>query len=329
MTVVNFVSVVDVEATRMERARPGFFAFKQELVELPTVLIDTRVPGDGRLGGVVAAVFSTVVRPTENPVLNADTTGFMPITQAEVDAAPSLSTVLVLWDSWLRHTVAGLTAVEPGSVCAMAREDTSHGATPAVLATILRTDTAADDALLIASTEDGWSLVIQKNSSCSEADAAAPWAATTAMYSSVTAECARSESLASMLLATDGPWDIAAYLCHEIHRKKLTALWRPFMARWWNTRTAYATSVVRSSEGERHRVPVQLSRMGLHFVGREHNGLDDSLNIASLARALLGHGVVPVANDGVSPSISKADPGAMRMIPWFQRDVLQSFARLA
>ncbi|RNF20582.1 exonuclease [Trypanosoma conorhini] len=86
--------VCDFEAT-CDGASVGY---PHEIIEFPVVCVDTAEL-------CVAAEFHSYVRPTRNPRLTQFCTTLTGITQAQVDAAPTLPEVLRRFDRWLREVV--------------------------------------------------------------------------------------------------------------------------------------------------------------------------------------------------------------------------------
>ena len=107
--------------------------------------------------------------------------------------------------------------------------------------------------------------------------------------------------LRTFALATDGPWDLNAFLAVEGRRKggvlaaHLAA--RPHFARWVNLRWLHAAFYSRPLMG----VKACLGFHGLAFEGREHSGIDDTRNIARIAQRLLRDGSTAALNDGLTP----------------------------
>lgn len=306
----SFVAVLDVEATR----RPGDRSFQQEIVELPLVIIDARPGGrSGKLGGTVAAMFHTFVKPTENPRLNADTTSFMPISQASVDAAPTLAVALQGMHLFLETVVPKLGASDPHSVCATAGSG-GHGERPNFSFTLTNDRSRIEGSIAVAEIGE-WSLVGYS----SEGVDAAPLEA-------LLLRTGVASAMDSLLMAADGPWDIACYLAHEVHRKGLQAHWRSYMSKWWNIRWAVGAAMCGGSVRGLN-VVAQLGKFGLRFKGEEHSGIDDTLNITSIARALLGRGSPPAANDGLSGAMSVIRRGVFTPV-WYDSSVRAEMARL-
>lgn len=299
-----------MEATR----RPADRSFRQEIVELPVVVIDARPGGGhGKLGGTVAAMFHTFVKPTENPRLNSDTTGFMPIAQSHVDAAPTLDVALQGMHVFLETIIPKLGASDPHSVSATDGKG-GHGERPLVSFALTNDSCRIEGSIAVADIGE-WTLV----GYCSPGVDAAPLEA-------LLLRTGEASAMDSMILAADGPWDIACYLAHEVQRKRLHAHWRSYMSKWWNIRWAVGDAKCRGSVRGLN-VATQLGKFGLRFVGQEHSGIDDTLNIASIARALLGSGSTPRANDGLSPTRSVLVGRVFKQV-WFNPRVLAEMDRL-
>lgn len=82
--------VLDFEAT----CENGDRRWKHEVIEFPALLLE-------REGMRKVDEFRSFVRPTEIPLLTAFCTQLTSITQAQVDAAPTLETVLAEFERWL------------------------------------------------------------------------------------------------------------------------------------------------------------------------------------------------------------------------------------
>ncbi|KAA0177688.1 hypothetical protein FNF27_00860 [Cafeteria roenbergensis] len=305
-----FVAVLDVEATR----RPSDRSFRQEIVELPVAVIDAR-PGGGRgkLGGTVAAVFHTFVKPTENPRLNFDTTSFMPISQADVDAAPTLGVALQGMHLFLETIVPKLGASDPHSVVATAGEG-GHGERLVVSFTLTNDSRRIEGSIAVGEIGE-WTLV---GYCASGAD--------TAPLEALLLRTGDASAMDGLIMAADGPWDIACYLAHEVQRKRLQAHWRSYLSKWWNIRWAVGSAKCGGSVRGLNVVS-QLAQFGLRFVGTEHSGIDDTLNIVSIARALLGYGSTPRANDGLSRTLSVLT-GRVFTPVWYNPRVPAEMSRL-
>jgi len=93
-----------------------------------------------------------------------------------------------------------------------------------------------------------------------------------------------SEGTRSFVIATDGPWDVLAFLRKECQRKgiPLQSYWTHFVdVRHW---FAAGFNVRRCG------VSKMLAQCGLEFQGREHSGIDDARNIARIAAAMIRAG---------------------------------------
>jgi len=295
--------------------------FKQEIVELPAVLIDIRPEAGaatrGKHPGTVAAVFHTFVRPTENPKLNYDTTSFVPITQAQVDAAPTLEIALRGFTLFNSTVVGRLAAREPHSL-AVSPAGSRNAKMPSVLFKLVKTSTVNESMHVVGELDD-WSLVAA--SVGESADAKAAMATTLSVLDAEPVD----EPTDRLLLATDGPWDIACFLAHEAHRKSLLGLWKPYMTSWWNIRWEVGR-VFNGGSARGLNVATQLSTCGLRFMGKEHSGLHDTLNIAAVARVLLFRGCAPKANDGLAAGATTL-VGRVYRPPWYRGSVTAAVAR--
>ena len=139
---LRYLCVVDVEATCEEG---DFRAVDHEIIELPVVLLDLQPAG----GGVPSVVdhFHSFVRPTERPRLSDFCTGLTGVTQAQVDAAPTLPQVLDAVHAWLASRGLLLSFPSILSLPTIVRYS-------ALLATALRTSTRRHNILLRKSTRD-------------------------------------------------------------------------------------------------------------------------------------------------------------------------------
>ena len=112
-------------------------------------------------------------------------------------------------------------------------------------------------------------------------------------------------------MATDGPWDLRAFLETERARKRLPEY--AWSRRWVNVRAAHHHATRGSGGGAAparrggaaKRAPslkAQLRHYGLEFEGRPHSGIDDSRNIARVAMRLLEDGFALDLNDALDPA---------------------------
>lgn len=88
--------VLDFEATCEERASASYTwdAALQEIIEVPVALIDVEAQA-------IAARFNSLVRPTRQPILTPFCTKLTGITQAQVDAGPTIEEVMTQLEAWL------------------------------------------------------------------------------------------------------------------------------------------------------------------------------------------------------------------------------------
>jgi inhibitor of KinA sporulation pathway (predicted exonuclease) len=96
-------------------------------------------------------------------------------------------------------------------------------------------------------------------------------------------------------LATDGPWDLHAFLFRECNRKKM-----PFPAwgrQWVNVRKLHQDFY---GTLKRYGIRAMLSFNDLQFKGQEHSGIDDARNLAQIAFKLAEKGALFTLNDGVA-----------------------------
>ncbi len=268
------------------------------------VVVDVRQPlstsasrNEDGLPGTVAACFRTYVRPETFPRLTLFCKELTGITQECVDAAPTLGQALPVADAWLRAALLRLNAAAPHSVRARADDRglpvpdlyddvTKAPAEPAVAAT------AAAGAAAGAAAAD-------ESAPC---EAPPPSSAA----SDLASRRAAAAALPPFAFVTDGPWDIKSFLHAECARKGLLeTAWPshpPYWDAWVNLRQLHADTL---SAGRRLNVRSMLASLRLRFVGEEHCGLHDAVNIARIARAMLARGVRLSVNEGLSPVIAE------------------------
>ncbi|AIO00006.1 exonuclease, putative [Leishmania panamensis] len=92
----DYIIVVDVEATCEQHNRN----YPHEVIEIPGVLIDVRTGQVDR-----ARSFHTYVKPWRNPRLTPFCTQLTGITQEMVDAAPSITEAVQLFEKWYQETI--------------------------------------------------------------------------------------------------------------------------------------------------------------------------------------------------------------------------------
>ncbi|AYU80543.1 Exonuclease [Leishmania donovani] len=92
----DYIIVVDVEATCEQNSRN----YPHEVIEIPGVLIDVRTGQVDR-----ARSFHTFVKPWRNSRLTPFCTQLTGITQEVVDAAPSITEAIQLFEKWYRETI--------------------------------------------------------------------------------------------------------------------------------------------------------------------------------------------------------------------------------
>lgn len=287
--------VVDIEATR-HQSDPRF---QQEIVELPAVLLDTRTDP------CCAAVFKTFVKPTVHPKLNYDTTSFMPITQADVDAAPTFPHAMHLLTKFVELASAAILEAAPGELTCMQLAG-SKPVVPSIVWTVIATADVPSGAHSIYG-DDSWSIVGVPQPG---APAAAAEAHAAAMVAAVTtsSSAAVEATMSRVLAACDGPWDITCYIAHECVRKHCASDFPPWMKRFWNIRKSMAMRQGGSYRGL--HVAGQLGKLGMSFWGTEHSGVDDSVNIARIAMSLLARGgATAKPNESIERSHSSLNGG--------------------
>jgi inhibitor of KinA sporulation pathway (predicted exonuclease) len=264
------------------------------VIELPLVVVDVRQPlarsatsnPDG-YPGTVAAAFRTYCRPVIHPKLTDFCTSLTGITQEQVDEAPLLEEVLPVMDAWVRTTISRLSRAPPHSVRAPRNSDGSL--------------TVQDAAAL--STREG---AVEAISACglalSEEEAAgSPLVA----LSAAELERVGGLTLPPFAFVCDGPWDIKHFLWEECHRKGLLETHWPQSPAYWdswvNLRWLFCEAC---NGGKSANLSGMLGKLGMSFEGREHSGLDDSVNISRIARAMLARAVRLSVNEGLSPSVA-------------------------
>jgi 3'-5' exoribonuclease 1 len=85
-------------------------------------------------------------------------------------------------------------------------------------------------------------------------------------------------------IATDGPWDVLAFLRKECQRKALPL--QPYWSHFVDVRHWFAAGF-----NVRRCGPTKmLEQCGLEFQGREHSGIDDARNIARIAAEMIRAG---------------------------------------
>ena len=94
--IFDYIIVVDVEATCEENNRN----YPHEVIEIPGVLIDVRTGQVDR-----ARSFHTYVKPWRNPTLTPFCTQLTGITQETVDAAPTITEAIKLFEQWYKETI--------------------------------------------------------------------------------------------------------------------------------------------------------------------------------------------------------------------------------
>lgn len=94
--IFDYIIVVDVEATCEENNRN----YPHEVIEIPGVLINVRTGQVDR-----AKSFHTYVKPWRNPILTPFCTELTGITQETVDAAPTITEAIKLFEKWYKETI--------------------------------------------------------------------------------------------------------------------------------------------------------------------------------------------------------------------------------
>ncbi|KPI88768.1 hypothetical protein ABL78_2147 [Leptomonas seymouri] len=94
--IYDYIIVVDVEATCEENNQN----YPHEIIEFPGVLINVRTGQVDR-----AHSFHTYVKPWRNPTLTPFCTQLTGITQETVDAAPTITEAIKLFEKWYKDTV--------------------------------------------------------------------------------------------------------------------------------------------------------------------------------------------------------------------------------
>lgn len=283
---LRYLCVVDVEATCEEG---DFRAVDHEIIELPVVLLDLQPAG----GGVPSVVdhFHSFVRPTERPRLSDFCTGLTGVTQAQVDAAPTLPQVLDAVHAWLASR--GLLLSFPS----ITHEEEVKAATPAASAVATATTASMGSSFVRAMDNNPFAALLDQESgaeAASEED--------DEPFAVVEVEV---ELRTGVSFASDGPWDFDQFLHRECARKGLR---KPaYYDDWVDVRRAFA---------EHHKLPKpvniekMLEMLGTKFEGRPHCGLDDARNVARIAARCAADGATFRRNCKVRPP-KKAVEGAM------------------
>ncbi|KNC53096.1 uncharacterized protein AMSG_12260 [Thecamonas trahens ATCC 50062] len=86
------------------------------------------------------------------------------------------------------------------------------------------------------------------------------------------------------VFACDGPWDVRDFVAGECKRKRVEFPW--YMRSWVDIRHTYH----RHYRNGARRLNGMLEAIGMEFEGREHSGMDDAINIARLASAIIRDG---------------------------------------
>jgi inhibitor of KinA sporulation pathway (predicted exonuclease) len=94
--IFDYIIVVDVEATCEENNQH----YPHEVIEIPGMLINVRTGQVDR-----AHSFHTYVKPWRNPILTPFCTQLTGITQETVDAAPSITEAIQLFERWYKETI--------------------------------------------------------------------------------------------------------------------------------------------------------------------------------------------------------------------------------
>jgi 3'-5' exoribonuclease 1 len=97
---LDYILVVDIEATCGCDAATMITPYNQEIIEIPCVVVRTAT-------AEIIAKHDIIVRPTMAPTLTAFCTALTGIRQADVDRALDLWNALHEFDDFVRHTCAG------------------------------------------------------------------------------------------------------------------------------------------------------------------------------------------------------------------------------
>jgi len=252
------------------------------------IVLDVRQPlatsaagnSDG-MPGTVAAAWRTYCRPEVHSKLTDFCTELTGITQEDVAPAPTLPEAMRLADAWLRRRLVALAGAPPHSVRALL--DDRGLPDPDVPEPAGGGPGSGAGGAGPAPTDD---------------DAAAEPAAP--------APLPAGSELPEFAFATDGPWDVKTFLHGECSRKGLLAThWPrdpPYWDAWVNLRSLFGDTL---NAGRRVNISRMLSALRLRFEGNAHSGLDDSYNIARIARAMLARGVRLAANEGLSADVAR------------------------
>lgn len=260
----SHILVLDFEAT----CDSGSPHFPHEIIEFPVLVLDT-------YSLQIVAKFHRYVRPTKHPSLTTFCTELTGITQAMVDAADPIETVIKEFREWLHTDLYPLCrawrqhwqaveaeaseaspdchTVETSGCCCPATKSLYPGASHEKL------------------TADGLSKSL---------------ASETKKFICGSCSCGSCESEEAMVcFATDGPWDMRKFM-YECEMLQHGHTFPPLFFRFVNVRTAFTHAL----KGKPLKLTHMLSKLGMSFEGRRHSGIDDTLNILRVLGELIARG---------------------------------------
>ncbi|KAK0421036.1 hypothetical protein QR680_015034 [Steinernema hermaphroditum] len=101
----------------------------------------------------------------------------------------------------------------------------------------------------------------------------------------------RAGVMKNFAIVTDGPWDIGKFFQMECIRAEQLELKVPHTFRSYiNIRRAFVFKYKKTHSLSKVNLSGMLTVLGMDFVGREHCGLDDSINVARIALRMLEDG---------------------------------------
>ncbi|KAG9298512.1 hypothetical protein G9A89_016509 [Geosiphon pyriformis] len=111
----------------------------------------------------------------------------------------------------------------------------------------------------------------------------------------------------SCAFITDGPWDIRDFVRKQC---KISGIPRPsyFSLPWVDLRALFAHFY----NCEKFNIDGMLARYGLQFEGRPHSGIDDTRNIAIIAKRLWGDGALFLPNRTLAKVVDINAPPKLR-----------------
>jgi inhibitor of KinA sporulation pathway (predicted exonuclease) len=263
---LDYLVIMDFECTCDSEHDP---LYAHEIIEFPAVLLDLNT-------NLVIDQFRMFVRPLEQPTLSDFCTELTGIQQFQVDLAQPLLDVLASFEIWLLSHKLLIAATE---------DTTQQGTT-----TTTTTDTAATS-----STDDQTPC---NSSGNDDGDSTSP------MLVAPPSEQQQQQALVNgeyrWSIATDGPWDMEHFLYRQLMRylddehKAFDLMQRYRMTTWVDIRTTFAHFF---RLDKRKNIEHMLQHINMDFAGRQHSGLDDSVNLARIVQELIKRGCKMRIND--------------------------------